>query len=109
MSQRKWVEAITKQQEVMKQRSTVFDTVSISEGFFIGANRVNCAAPFCKYLFLSDGRKSLIDGWGLAIQDGGRKVVYGVNSNDEADWMQAAATMFDRRSRELRPRNAARW
>lgn len=79
VSQRKWVEAITKQQEMMKQRSTVFDTVSISEGFFIGANRVNCAAPFCKYLFLSDGRKSLIDGWGLAIQDGGRKVVYGTD------------------------------
>jgi hypothetical protein len=52
VSQRKWVEVITKQQEMMKQRSTVFDTLSISEGFFIGANRVNCAAPFCEYLFL---------------------------------------------------------
>ena len=53
VSQRKWVEAITKQQELMKERSTVFDTVSISEGFFIGANRVNCAAPFCEYLYPS--------------------------------------------------------
>ena len=61
VSQRKWVEAITKQQELMKERSTVFDTVSISEGFFIGANRVNCAAPFCEYLYPSDDRPSLID------------------------------------------------
>jgi len=45
----------------MKERSTVFDTVSISEGFFIGANRVNCAAPFCEYLYPSDDRPSLID------------------------------------------------
>lgn len=57
VNQRKWVDVITKQQEVMKQRSTVFDTISISEGFFIGANRVNCAAPFY----------------------GGRKVVYGTD------------------------------
>ena len=77
VSQRKWVEAISKQQEMMKQRSTVFDTVSISEGFFIGANRVNCAAPFCEYLHISDGRASLTAL--LAPQDGGRKVVYGTD------------------------------
>ena len=48
----------------MKQRSTVFDTISISEGFFIGANRVNCAAPFCEYPYLYDGRTTLADAWG---------------------------------------------
>ena len=61
VSQRKWVDVITKQQELMKQRSTVFDTISISEGFFIGANRVNCAAPFCEYPYLYDGRTALAD------------------------------------------------
>ena len=80
VSQRKWVEAISKQQEMMKQRSTVFDTISISEGFFIGANRVNCAAPFCEYLYLDEGYTSSADvGVLFSIQDGGRKVVYGTD------------------------------
>jgi len=60
------VDVITKQQEMMKQRSTVFDTISISEGFFIGANRVNCAAPFCEYLYLLDSCASATDVWGPA-------------------------------------------
>ncbi|KAI0773286.1 CNH domain-containing protein [Trametes elegans] len=46
VSQRKWMEHIQKQQEVMRERSNVFETVTISEGFFIGVNKVNCAAPF---------------------------------------------------------------
>jgi hypothetical protein len=45
-NQRKWVEYITKQQEVMRERSMIFDTVTLSEGFFAGPNKVNCAAPF---------------------------------------------------------------
>jgi hypothetical protein len=35
-----------KQQDMMKERSTVFDTATICEGFFLGSNKVNCAAPF---------------------------------------------------------------
>ncbi|KZT27934.1 CNH-domain-containing protein [Neolentinus lepideus HHB14362 ss-1] len=46
VSQRKWVENIAKQQDVMRERSSVFDTVTLSEGFFVGLNKVNCAAPF---------------------------------------------------------------
>lgn len=45
-NRRKWLEVIQKQQEIMRERSMVFDTVTLSEGFFTGANRVNCAAPF---------------------------------------------------------------
>lgn len=45
-ARRKWLEVIRKQQEVMRERSLAFDTVSVSEGFFTGVNRVNCAAPF---------------------------------------------------------------
>lgn len=44
--QRKWVEHIGKQQAAMRARSMVFDTVALSEGFFSGPNKVNCAAPF---------------------------------------------------------------
>lgn len=46
VSQRKWVEHIAKQQEVMRERSMVFETVTLSEGYFLGPMRVNCAAPF---------------------------------------------------------------
>ncbi|KAI6112583.1 CNH-domain-containing protein [Pisolithus sp. B1] len=46
VSHRKWVENITKQQELLKEKSTVFETVTVSEGFFTGANKVTCAAPF---------------------------------------------------------------
>ena len=80
VNQRKWVDVITKQQEMMKQRSTVFDTISISEGFFIGANRVNCAAPFCEHLYLCESYTSSTDVGDLfSHQDGGRKVVYGTD------------------------------
>lgn len=46
VSQRKWVEHIQKQQDLMRERSLVFETITLSEGFFVGPNRVNCAAPF---------------------------------------------------------------
>ncbi|KIP07120.1 hypothetical protein PHLGIDRAFT_71560 [Phlebiopsis gigantea 11061_1 CR5-6] len=46
ISQRKWVENITKQQDMMRERSLIFETLTLNEGFFIGPNRVNCAAPF---------------------------------------------------------------
>ena len=46
VSQRKWVEHITRQQDLMRERSQFFETVTLSEGFFIGSNRVNCAAPY---------------------------------------------------------------
>ncbi|KIK08903.1 hypothetical protein K443DRAFT_127890 [Laccaria amethystina LaAM-08-1] len=46
LSQRKWLESIFKQQQAMRERSMIFDTVTLSEGFFSGPNKVNCAAPF---------------------------------------------------------------
>lgn len=44
----KWLEVIHKQQEIMRERSMVFDTVTLSEGFFSGPSKVLCAAPFSK-------------------------------------------------------------
>ncbi|KZV74551.1 CNH-domain-containing protein [Peniophora sp. CONT] len=57
VSQRKWLEHVGKQQEEMRKRSRYFEMESLSEGFFVGANAVNCAAPFNQ----------------------GRQVVYGTN------------------------------
>lgn len=53
VSQRKWVENITKQQDAMRERSLIFDAVTLSERFFVGANKVNCAAPFSECSLLS--------------------------------------------------------
>ncbi len=57
MGQKKWVEHIYQQQQAMRERSHIFETVPLSEGFFTGVNKVNCAAPM----------------------SGGRRVVYGTN------------------------------
>ncbi|KIJ65660.1 hypothetical protein HYDPIDRAFT_27654 [Hydnomerulius pinastri MD-312] len=46
VSHRKWVENITKQQDALREQSMVFDTTTVCEGFFLGSNKVNCAAPF---------------------------------------------------------------
>ena len=54
-SRKKWLEMIHNQQEVMRERRLVFDTVTISEGFFTGPMiRVNCAAPFGEHLAFLD-------------------------------------------------------
>ncbi|KAL0569562.1 RHO1 GDP-GTP exchange protein 2 [Marasmius crinis-equi] len=57
MAMRKWTESIWKQQQALRDRSMLFDTVPLSEGFFTAHNKVNCAAPF----------------------HAGRKVVYGTD------------------------------
>jgi len=46
IGRKKWMDNIQKQQDTLRERSVVFETVPFSEGFFTGANRVNCAAPF---------------------------------------------------------------
>lgn len=49
IGRKKWMDHIQKQQETLRERSTMFETVPFSDGFFTGANRVNCAAPFSEY------------------------------------------------------------
>ncbi|KAF9240727.1 CNH domain-containing protein [Melanogaster broomeanus] len=46
VSHRKWVDTIMKHQEMLRERSMVFDTATVCEAFFLGSNKVNCAAPF---------------------------------------------------------------
>ncbi|KAF9071584.1 CNH domain-containing protein [Rhodocollybia butyracea] len=57
LNQKKWLENIYKQQQAIKDRDNIFETVSLSEGFFNNPNKVNCAAPF----------------------NGGRKIAYGTD------------------------------
>jgi hypothetical protein len=51
MSQKKWLEVIYKQQQIMRERSIIFDTINLSEGYFSGPNKVNCAAPYSGFSF----------------------------------------------------------
>lgn len=46
VARKKWIENIHKQQERLRENSTFFDTQVLSDGFFNGVNKVNCAAPF---------------------------------------------------------------
>lgn len=43
---RKWIESVTRQQDLMRDRSQFFEMDKLSEGFFQAANHANCAAPF---------------------------------------------------------------
>lgn len=50
VSHKKWVENVTRQQEVMRERSMFFEMEALNEGFFIGpGNTTNCAAPFSEF------------------------------------------------------------
>jgi hypothetical protein len=76
VGRKKWLEHITKQQNLMNERSTIFGTTTLSEGFFIGSNRVNCAAPFCKRLLVFCTNTLLLT---RVLTAYGRKIVYGTN------------------------------
>lgn len=46
VGRKKWFENIESRQEILRQRSNIFDTITLSENFFLGTNRVNCSVPF---------------------------------------------------------------
>ncbi|KAL8280023.1 hypothetical protein RQP46_007604 [Phenoliferia psychrophenolica] len=43
---KKWLEKIEGRQLELRDRSLVFETRALSAGYFVGTNRVTCAAPF---------------------------------------------------------------
>ena len=46
---RKWIENITRQQDLIQERSQFFDINVLSEGFFQPVIRANCASPFSEW------------------------------------------------------------
>ncbi|CAO1626941.1 unnamed protein product [Sympodiomycopsis kandeliae] len=46
VGRRKWFEHIETRQDILRQRSNIFDTITLSESFFVGPNKVNCSVPF---------------------------------------------------------------
>ncbi len=55
---RKWLEHIDVQQQSLRDRSRIFETIAITNHFFGGANKLNCAAPYGA--FLSKRRLTLL-------------------------------------------------
>ncbi|GAA6018628.1 hypothetical protein JCM10207_008986 [Rhodosporidiobolus poonsookiae] len=43
---KKWLEKIEERQNELRERSLVFETLPLSAGYFVGTNRLTCAAPF---------------------------------------------------------------
>jgi hypothetical protein len=48
VSRKKWLEQIDKQQTILRERSCVFVTESITEGYFHGLRKINCTSPYGK-------------------------------------------------------------
>ena len=46
VSRKKWLEHIDKQQGVLRDRSCVFVTESITDGYFCGLRKVTCLSPY---------------------------------------------------------------
>ncbi|CEH18567.1 cnh-domain-containing protein [Ceraceosorus bombacis] len=46
VSRKKWFEHIEARQDVLRQRSNIFDTITLSESFFSGPAKVTCSVPF---------------------------------------------------------------
>ncbi|KAI8461980.1 CNH domain-containing protein [Phakopsora pachyrhizi] len=45
-SRQKWLDKIEARQAEIRGRNTIFEMVSLNEGFFVGANKVTCATPY---------------------------------------------------------------
>jgi hypothetical protein len=54
----KWLEFIDKAQQRLRARADFLTTTTITSGFFAGANKVNCVAPFGKF-----GERMALEPW----------------------------------------------
>lgn len=75
---KKWLEKIEGRQLELRDRSLVFETRALSAGYFVGTNRVTCAAPFGKFPCLS----VRVWRWELTrpCADNGNRMVYGTDN-----------------------------
>lgn len=78
-ARKKWLEKIEERQNELRERSLVFETVPLSAGYFVGTNRLTCAAPFGKSSFLSPLPSTSSDLVRLQT-DNGNRMVYGTEN-----------------------------
>lgn len=48
-TRKKWLDKIEERQNELRERSLVFETLPLSAGYFVGTNRLTCAAPFGEF------------------------------------------------------------
>ena len=46
MNRRKWLEHISNRQKILREKKSAFELDIISDGFFIGSDKANCAVPY---------------------------------------------------------------
>ena len=46
VGRKKWLEAIDKQQGILRDRSCIFTSETITDGFFGGLRKINCISPY---------------------------------------------------------------
>ena len=51
VSRKKWLEQIDKQQTILRERSCIFVSETITEGFFSGLRKINCISPYGMSVF----------------------------------------------------------
>lgn len=45
-SRQKWLDKIEARQAQIREQNSIFEMISINDGFFVGSHKVNCAVPF---------------------------------------------------------------
>jgi len=76
VARKKWIENIQKQQERIREQTLIFEEHSLSEGFFTGINKVNCAAPFSE---LEDSILIRPVVANVSPKDNGRRLAFGTS------------------------------
>lgn len=71
-----WLEHIDEQQQNLRNRSRIFETVSLTDRFFVGLNKVNCASPYGKHF---ETFTSAHHSYSPFPADGGRRMIYGTD------------------------------
>lgn len=74
VSRKKWLESIDKQQGILRERSCVFVTESITEGYFSGLRKINCISPYGMSLLPLTDTSGLI-----SCVDNGNRMIYGTD------------------------------
>ena len=74
VSRKKWLEAIDKQQGILRDRSCVFTSETITEGYFGGLRKINCLSPYGRYKSSRYWDDVLI--WAI---DNGNRMIYGTD------------------------------
>jgi hypothetical protein len=81
-TRKKWLDKIEERQHELRERSLVFETLPLSAGYFVGTNRLTCAAPFGEFFAHTRAFSRFVSFCSLRplSPDNGNRVVYGTEN-----------------------------